>query len=94
MVPPKDWGVAALTEFADPRMTVLEKGVGALLLPTTSSKPEGVDTKFRPTVCGSRRILLVSIRPPASVTVSLISRCDGYSWSGAEKDPVMTPEKL
>ena len=47
MVPPKDWGVAALTEFADPRMTVLVKGVGALLLPTTSSKPEGVDAKFK-----------------------------------------------
>ena len=53
-------------EFADPRMTVLVKGVGVLLLPTTSSKPDGVDSKFRATVCGSR-----------SVTVSLISRCEG-----------------
>ena len=67
----------ALTEFLDSRMTVLVKGAGALLLPTTSSKPEGVDEKFNATVCGYRRTLLVSVRPAASVTVSLISRCDG-----------------
>ena len=38
------------------------KGVGSLLLPTTSSKPEGVDAKFNVTVCGSRKTLLVSVR--------------------------------
>ena len=71
------WGEAALTEFLESRITVLVKGVGALLLPTTSCKPEGLDAKFRATVCGFRRTLLVSVRPAASVTVSLISRCDG-----------------
>jgi hypothetical protein len=69
----------ALTEFADPKMTVLGKGVRELLLPTASCKPEGVDAKFRTTVCGYRRTLWVSVRPRVSVTVSLISRCDGYS---------------
>ncbi len=71
--------MTALTEFAEPRMTVLVKGVGALLLPTTNSNPEGVEAKFKPTVCGSRMTLLVPLRPFASVTVNLISSCDGYS---------------
>ena len=60
-------------------MTVLVKGLRALLLPTANSKPEGADSKFSTTVCGSKRTLFVSLRPSASVTVNLISRCEGYS---------------
>ena len=74
MVLPTVWGAPALMEFADPKMTVLVKGVSELLLPTTSCKPEGVDAKFNATVFGSRKTLVVPVRPRASVAVSLISR--------------------
>ena len=46
------------------------------------------------TVFGSRRRTLVSVSPPESVAVSFSSRYDGYSWSGAVKDPLDTPAKF
>ena len=45
---------------------------------------------MRFTVCGSSRMVRVSVRPPLSVAVSVSSRYDGYSWSGAAKLPEAT----
>ena len=54
-------------------MTVLAKGVMESLAPTTNCRPEGFELKFSVTVLGSRKTLLLSVKPHASVTVSLIS---------------------
>ena len=46
------------------------------------------------TVFGSSRSDSVSLSPPESVAVSRSSRWEGYSWSGAVKEPLATPGKL
>ncbi len=72
-------------------MTVRMKGVVDDAPLTASCKPAGVDEKVSPTVMGSSRTVFVAVRPPASVAVSVSSRCEGYSWSGALNDPPATP---
>ena len=37
---------------------------------------------------------MVLVSPPESVAVSLSSRYDGYSWSGAVNEPDATPAKV
>ena len=71
---PNFWGLMALTELVEPTITVREKGVVAWLLPTASFSPVGLVLKFSTTVCGSRRTLYVSVRPPESVAVRMSSR--------------------
>jgi hypothetical protein len=51
-------------------------------LPTVSCSPVGFDWKLRSTVWGSSRTL--------SVSVSRSSIQAGYSWSGAENEPLAT----
>src|SRR5918994_1216948 len=76
-------------------MTVREKGVVDSAPFTTSFSPAaGSDRKLSSTVWGSRRTLLVSVKPPESVAVSLSSRYEGYSWSGAVNVPLATPENV
>jgi len=50
------------------------KGVVPLELPTVSRSPAGSDPKLSSTVRGSSRTLVVSVKPPESVAVSLSSR--------------------
>ena len=76
--------------FDEPTITVRENGATDEALPTVSLRPAGV-SNVRTTVRGSRRMLSVSVSPPASVAVRRSSRCDGYSWSGAVNDPVACP---
>src|SRR5919198_1726625 len=75
----------------DPTITVRVNSVVDALLPTVSCSPVGSDRKVRATVCGSSRTLAVSVRPPLSVAVSCSSIQAGYSWSGAESEPLATP---
>jgi hypothetical protein len=74
VVPPSVCGEGALIEFFEPTITVREKGVVPLELPTVSLSPAGSDSKLSSTVFGSSRTLLVSVKPPESVAVSLSSR--------------------
>ena len=94
MVPPRVWGEMALTEFVEPTITVRVNGVTDDDALTLSCSPDGLEAKDRTTVFGSRRTLVVVLRPPASVAVSSSSTYDGYSWSGAENEPVATPGHL
>ena len=64
----------ALTEFADPTMTVRVKGVACVLALTESCSPGGDEAKVRTTVRGSSLSVVVEARPPPSVAVSLRSR--------------------
>ena len=79
--------------FFEPTITVRVNAALEAVEPTTSDSPPGLVWKLNCTVFGSRRSVLVLVRPPESVTVSLSSRYDGYSWSGAMKLPLETPAK-
>ncbi len=88
-------GVVALSEFVEPTMTVRVKGVVEEMVLTASCKPggrggEAEDDRLRIEAQGGRR----ADAPPASVAVSLSSRYEGYSWSGALKEPLATPGQL
>ncbi len=88
-------GEVACTELTDPTMTVCVNGVACGAdVPTVSRSPEGLDRKFRVAVCGWMLTLAVPVSSCESVAVSWISRYDGYSWSGAGKDPPATPENV
>ena len=65
--------------FVEPTITVRVNGALDWLLLTTSLSPPGTVEKVKMTVRGSSRTVLVSVRPPESVAVSLSSRYDGYS---------------
>ena len=80
--------------LVEPTITVRVNDDLELVLFTDERSPPGVVWKVRTTVFGSRRRVLVSVRPPESVAVSFSSRYDGYSWSGAAKDPLATPAKV
>lgn len=57
-----------------------------------SLSPPGVVLKASTTVFGSSRTLTaVEVSPPESVAVSRSSIQQGYWWSGAENDPLVTP---
>src|SRR5688572_24260440 len=90
VTPPRDCGVGALMELLEPTITVRLKGVACVrpLMPTWS--PPGLVAKLSATVLGWSVTLRVCVRPPESVAVRRSSRCDGYSWSGATKDPAET----
>src|SRR6476620_7329912 len=68
-------------------MTVREKGVGSLVLPTDSSMPDGLDANEASNVFGCRTTPALDARPLESVAVTVSRRCDGYSCSGASKLP-------
>src|SRR5436190_15032800 len=72
-------------------ISVRVNGVVEAELPTTSESPDGEEAKLTSAVSGSRRIDFVSVSPPESVTVSCSSSQAGYSWSGAVKEPLVTP---
>ena len=90
---PSVWGDGALTELLEPTITVRVNGVAPESLPTARLRPGGVDSKRSSTVRGSSRTDSVSVRPLASVAVSLSTRWDGNSWSGAANEPEATPAK-
>src|SRR5262245_16720761 len=75
-------------------MTVREKGVTDDELPTAIWSPDGDEAKFRTVVCGWRSTDVVAVAPAESVAVSRSVRYEGYSWSGAENDPLATPVQL
>ncbi len=52
VVPPRTCGVNALTEFAEPTMTVRSNGVVDVVAPTVSCSPDGADANVRSTVWG------------------------------------------
>ena len=78
-------------------MTVVVNGAGRLVpfrVNSSSKLASRLVVSVRSTVRGSRRRLVVAESPCASVAVSLSSRCDGYSWSGATKLPEARLGKL
>src|SRR5919201_4436359 len=90
-MPFRVWVSGAAMVLREPTITVRVNSVVDELLPTVSWSPAGLERKVRATVCGSSRTLVVPFRPPLSVAVSRSSIQDGYSWSGAEKEPLATP---
>ena len=74
-------------------MTVREKGVACVMLPTATCSPEGTELKESATVLGCSCTLVEACRPLESVAVSVNSKYDGYSWSCPEKVPLATPTK-
>ena len=74
-----------------PRITVFVNGVAAALLPAPIVNPEGTESSVSTVVFGSSRTLFVSLSPLESVAVSVSSRYDGYSWSGAVNEPWLMP---
>src|SRR3954447_12503275 len=87
-------GDGALTELAEPTTTRVTNGVVCapeLSVRLASLRPPGLVLKVRSTVRGSSRTLVVAVRPPPSVAVSLSSIQHGYAWSGAENVPPVTP---
>src|SRR5689334_22926851 len=86
--------VGAVIVFREPWMTVLENGAVDVVDPTDSCRPVGTVPNERLTVFGSRRTDVVPVRPPPSVAVRTSSIQLGYSWSGAENEPLLTPLKV
>jgi hypothetical protein len=76
------WGDGALMLFAEPTITVREKGVASEVGPTVRSRPAGVEANDRSTVFGWNSREAVLVTPWLSVTDATSSMCDGYSWSG------------
>ena len=91
--PVQGLGQGAAMVLWEPTITVRVNGVVEALLPTVSCSPVGLEPKVRSTVWGSSRTLAVSVSPPLSVAVSCSSIQAGYSWSGAENEPLATPLK-
>ena len=88
-------GLPAVTPWLDPTMTVRVNGVAASdCVPTTSDRPVGTDWNVRLTVRGSSRSVVLACRFDESVAVRVSSRYDGYSWSGAAKEPPATPVQV
>src|SRR5919197_6778741 len=84
-------GDGALTEFAEPTTAVTENGVvrgASLTTRSLRTRPPGLVLNVSTTVFGSSRTLVVEVSPPESVAVSCSSSQQGYSWSGAVKDPL------
>ena len=75
-------------------MTVRVNGAAAVCEPTDSCSPAGADSNVSATVRGSSRRVTVCVSPAPSVAVSSSSRCDGYSWSGAENEPEAAPPQV
>src|SRR5262245_15632291 len=75
----------------DPTMTVRVNVAVELAPLNVSWSAHGAVWNVKTTVFGSSRSALVFVRPPESVAVRLSSRYDGYSWSGAVNDPLLTP---
>ena len=91
--PPASLGDGAFTVLAELTMTVWTNGACPEKVPTERPRPGGLDWKDRSTVWGFTLTLVLAGRPEA-VAVRRISRYDGYSWSGAAKDPLATPSKV
>lgn len=68
------WGDGALSVFVDPMITVRVNDAMDEAPFTTSMRPPGIVWKVSTTVWGSSRMLVVLVRPPESVAVSLSSR--------------------
>ena len=66
------WGEVAVSEFAEPTMTVRVKGVVDETPPTASVKPDGCEAKLKTTVLGSSRSVAVELAPAASVAVASV----------------------
>src|SRR5690242_16460029 len=75
-------------------ITVRANGVVEAVGPTASSMPDGTEVKLRVTVFGSSLTDVEALRPLESVAVNVSRRYDGYSWSGAENDPLATPSNV
>ena len=89
MPPLRVCGDGAEAVSVDPAITVDVNGVAAVLeKPRVNCRPAGREVTVTGTVRGSSRRLTVVVRPSESVAVRRSSRCDGYSWSSATKDPV------
>src|SRR4051794_24228566 len=77
--------------LVEPSITVVVKGVTAVLAPIDRDIPCGLLFTVIGTVRGSSRRVTVVVAPVESVAVSFRSRYAGYSWSGAKNDPEATP---
>src|SRR3954463_9162981 len=90
VVPATVCGDVAVMEFCEPMMTVRWNVVVDAVALTARDRPLGTDWNVRTTVCGSSRRVTDAVVPKLSVAVSVSSRYDGYSWSGALNDPEAT----
>src|SRR5258705_9825841 len=72
-------------------ITVRVNGVADDAALTARDSPVGAVWKLRTTVCGSSRLVTDACVPRLSVAVSVSSRYDGYSWSGALNMPLAMP---
>ena len=81
-------------EFCELTMTVFVTGAVAVVSFRPRPKPEGLLLNVRFTVLGLTMTLVALSVPEESLAVSLISREDGYSWSGATNDPLEIPVKV
>ena len=72
-------GDVAVTEFAEPTITVRAKGVAEDVWLTARESPVGEVWKDRATVWGSSRTVVDALAPPLSMAVRVSSRYEGYS---------------
>src|SRR5690242_5201947 len=70
-------------------MTVVLPGAVIAWPATSIGTPDGVDVTDTVFVFGWSWTLVVVFEPAESVAVSRISSFDGYSWSGAENEPLV-----
>src|SRR5262245_32031821 len=88
-----DWD--ALTVIAEPLISVTLNGVAVGgFVPTASVSPDGLVANDSVTVLGCSVTLFVACVPSESVAVSDSTSDEGYSWSGAVKDPLATPSNV
>src|SRR6185503_7984788 len=75
-------------------ITVRVNGAVDVAAFTASDSPLGIVWKLSTTVWGSSRRVTEDCVPKLSVAVSVSSRYDGYSWSGALNEPLATPVQV
>ena len=88
---PRVWGDGAEMVLLELTITVWVKGAGPVKLLKSKFKPLGLEAKVRITILGSSFKVVFPVAPCESVAVSSSCKYEGYSWSGALKEPDATP---
>ena len=82
------WVSGVAIVFDDPTITWVEIGAAPPAEPFDTLIPGGSVATVSIVVSGSSWRDVVTALPSESVAVNLSSRWEGYSWSGAVKDPL------
>ena len=80
--------------LVEPTITVRVIGAFSVVLPTASFQPTRIGLKGQDDGLRIETQDLCVGEAAGIVAVNLNSRYDGYSWSGAVKDPLATPTKF